>query len=162
MKQFVLLSILLLSVISHNAFSQALVEKTNTSGFTMPADVRTEICAIYPSYVKITNRYGGYTDMRFETTQILWVNVSEGIEGVLAAASSANLSESDNFICDAPATTIKARNSQGQDFVLFASGGCGSVRQSRDGGAARMLLDLINRYCPVTHDIGNHGLEMRE
>jgi hypothetical protein len=151
--KLVLLSTLLGVTTQGLATTKPIIEKTNASGFTMPEYVRTETCQVYPTYVKITNRYGGFADQSVETTQILWVSVSEDVETILAKATEDSLIESGNYICDAPSTTITA-NYNGDEFTLFSSGGCGSKRQERQGGFAQILKDIVNRYCPVTHDFG--------
>lgn len=154
MKALLFTSTVLLGFASSSILqAQALVEKTNASGFTMPEFVRSETCSVYPNYVKITNRYGGFSDQSFTTTEIVKVRISEGIENVLRTATEAKLSETDNYLCDAPSTSITA-NYGGQEYLLFTSGGCGSNRKQREGGAAQMLRDLVDRYCPVTHDFG--------
>jgi len=42
------------------------------------------------------------------------------------------------------------------DNILFTTGGCGSPRKERQGNASRMLRELVDAYCPTTHDVGVH------
>ena len=47
---------------------------------------------------------------------------------------------------------IVARIEGDEGLVLFSSGGCGGPRQERVGVNSRTLRDMINHFCPVTHD----------
>jgi len=140
---------------AHLAVAQdlALVTKTNNTGFVMPEYARTEICEVFRNKVVITKKFGIFSENSFTSKEVRRINLSPSIKNTLQVAATEPLLESGNFLCDAPSTSI-ASNVAGEKIILFSSGGCGSPRLERQGGAAQMLKDLVAAYCPVTHDLG--------
>jgi hypothetical protein len=137
------------------AFSapQALVIKSNATGFTLPEYTRFETCEVFSQQVVITQRFGSTEDLSFTKREVRPIRLDKGFQKVLEAAATEELLKNDNFLCDAPSTTVQIRG-EPEALVLFSSGGCGSPRLERQGPAARMLRELMDQYCPITHDYG--------
>ncbi|SMF63155.1 hypothetical protein [Pseudobacteriovorax antillogorgiicola] len=152
---------LLLGALSLNsvAVGQALITKSNDSGYTLPEYVRNETCSVFTNRVVITKRYGGFNDKSFVTREVKRLNVSEGIRNILSLSQEEMLNKKPNLLCDAPTTRI-SMSVNGSDQILFASGGCGSPRLERTGPATQMLVDLVNTYCPKTFDFGANGPDL--
>jgi hypothetical protein len=137
------------------AFSapQALITKSNATGFTLPEYTRFETCEVFSHHIVITQRFGSSEELGFTKREMRPIRLDKGFQKVLDRAASEELVTNDNFLCDAPSTTVQFRG-EPEAQVLFASGGCGSPRLERQGPAARMLRELIDQYCPTTNDYG--------
>ena len=132
--------------------SDILVTKTNSSGFIIPIFGRDESCRIYRDKVVIERRFGIVDDNGFSTTETFNFNVSSGIDAILAKASEAEIKQTPNMICDMPSTVISAhQKNDDAPFVLYRTGACGIPTVYREGPAAKMLIDLVNHYCELTH-----------
>ena len=144
-----------MSFSAHFAFAQdaVLITKTNVTGFTAAEYARTETCEVFVNRVVVTNKFGAFDDNSFTSQEVRRIKLSDSINKALAAAADETLNKSGNYLCDGPSTTINS-NRAGKKSVLFSTGGCGSERLERQGGSARMLMDLVSNYCPVTHDLG--------
>jgi len=131
----------------------ALITKTNSTGFTMPEYARSETCEVFQNKVVITTRFGAFDENSVTNQEVRRIQLSASIYNVLKKAAAEPLTSSDNYLCDGPSTSINSRHS-GKSTVLFTTGGCGSPRLDRSGASARILIDLVSSYCPVTHDFG--------
>jgi hypothetical protein len=137
------------------AFSapQPLITKSNATGFTLPEYTRYETCEVYMNQVVITQRFGYAEELGFTKREVRPITLDKGIQNVIAVASKEELLKKDNYLCDAPSTSISFSGNP-EPLALFSSGGCGSPRLDRQGPASLMLKELVDQYCPVTHDYG--------
>jgi len=120
------------------AFSapQALMTKSNATGFTLPEYTRFETCEVFFHQVVITQRFGSSEELGFTKREVRPIRLDKGFQKVLDTAATEELVKNDNFLCDAPSTTIQLRG-EAEDQVLFAGGGCGRPRRESQGPAAR-------------------------
>lgn len=128
-----------------------LIEKNNYTGYTTVDGSRSETCKVYQDRVVITRRFGADQGRSFSTKSVVKSWASTGIYNVIEAAALEELSSDVNYLCDAPSTAISFYQ-EGQQFNLFNSGGCGGSREQRDGPMSRMLVELVDKYCPTTYD----------
>ncbi len=137
------------------AFSapQALITKTNGTGFTLPEYTRFESCEVFMNKVVVTQRFGYPDQLGFTKREVRPITLDASIRKVIEAAQSEDVTKDDNFLCDAPSTTVQFSGNP-EPLTLFSSGGCGSPRLDREGPASQMLKELVNQYCPVTYDFG--------
>lgn len=137
------------------AFSgpQALITKSNGTGFTLPEYTRYETCEVFRNQVVITQRFGFAEELGFTKREVRRISLEGAIEKVIETAAQEELQKKDNFLCDAPSTSVSFRGTP-EPLVLFSSGGCGSPRLERQGPASLMLRELIDQYCPRTNDFG--------
>jgi hypothetical protein len=125
----------------------ALVTKVSGSGFVMPDWARSERCEVFADKVVTTRTFGGSDeDGRFTVRDVRRIHITAGISRILARAAAEAETSTPNDLCDAPSSSITAATEQGS-FTLFNTGGCGSPRIERNGGASGMLIELANRYC---------------
>jgi hypothetical protein len=138
------------------AAPQPLITKTNGPGYTLPEYMRFETCEVFLDQVVITQRFGYPEQLGFTKREVRPITLDKAIHNVLNVASQEELIKNDNLLCDAPSTSITFRGNP-EPFVLFSSGGCGSPRLDRQGPATQMLRELVDQYCPVTHDYGRRS-----
>lgn len=124
--------------------AEALVTKINHPGYVMPDHAIVEKCEIFQDSVVISRAFGGNDPV--VTVEKRDVKGSGNIKALIQAADKAKLEQKDNGLCDGPATGVKAGS-----VVLYSTGGCGSPRLERSGGASFLLRSMIDTYCPVTH-----------
>lgn len=125
----------------------ALVTKVSGSGFVMMDWVRSERCEVFVDKVVTTRSFGGSDeDGRFTVRDVREIHITAGINRILERAAAEAETSTPNNLCDAPSSSITAATEQGS-FTLFDTGGCGSPRIERSGGASGMLIELANRYC---------------
>ncbi len=130
------------------ANTQALVTKSNASGFTPPEWVRSETCEVFADRVEITKQMGmGEKGVRLNETRK--VKLTGNLEQLVAQVAKEELTEKENGLCDGPSTTISAREN-----LIFTTGGCGSPRKERQGASSRILREIVDSYCATTHDFG--------
>lgn len=150
MKVLSVVAFLVLSSTAFAALKTPLLVKSSGSGFTPPEHRRGETCEVFEDGVVIRRIYG--------TTQVvekLNVTVSESIKEQIIAASKAEIVAKDNTLCDGPSTSIVANLVSVDDrILLYATGGCGSPRKTRQGTAASMLTAIVDTYCPKTFKVG--------
>jgi hypothetical protein len=156
MKAFALL---LAATLATAAFGQPvspLIVKSSGGGLISGDWATSESCTVYADKVEIS-RHFGYGDGAFTTTEQRAFQIDGDIAGAIADAAAASLEATDNFLCDGPSTSVAANKIAAdgtvEQVLLFATGGCGSPRQLRSGGAAYRLKALVDAFCPVTHDI---------
>lgn len=150
---------LLVSVACSSTFAaDPLVTKVNASGFSL--EPTRKVCEVYSLWTTVSESRlidGEFVEKQYSRWhgdslyEILLE--SNRIHRALKSVQNETLVASDNFICDAPTTNIKA-SVEGEDLVLFSSGGCGSDRLKRRGPNTEVLSEIASRYCSVTHDIG--------
>lgn len=133
-----------------------LITKSNGTGFTLPEYTRYETCEVYLNQVVITQRFGYAEELGFTKREVRRISLDKSIYKVIEAAAQEELLKNDNFLCDAPSTSIQFLGKP-EPLVLFSSGGCGSPRLDRQGPAAQMLKELVDQYCPVTNDYGRRN-----
>ncbi len=121
-----------------------LLTKTYQSGYTPAEWARPARCDVYTDKVVIERRYGDVSDKGFVAREEKAIQIMGGIDKVIQAAQSEKLTETENSMCDGPEWQASAGN-----FVLYGSGGCGTPRKDRKGPNSRMLIDLVNIYCPI-------------
>lgn len=131
--------------------SNPIITKSNSTGFTLIDFVRTETCNVYRNRVEIISTYGGEPGRSYKTKETIRFRASKGIYDVLAGAVQEELVSSMFSVCDGPSTIITA-NYLGVDYTLFSTAGCGSPRLERVGNLSRILVNTVDKYCPVTHD----------
>lgn len=124
--------------------SEALVTKVNHPGFVNPDYSVVEKCEVFQDSVVISRAFGGNKPV--VTVEKRDVKGSGDVQALIKAAEKEKLESQDNGLCDGPATGIKAGA-----VVLYSTGGCGSPRLERSGGAAFLLKSMVNTYCPITH-----------
>lgn len=125
----------------------ALVTKVSGSGYVMADWVRSERCEVFADKVVTTRTFGGSEeDGGFTVKDVRRIQITAGINRILERAAAEAETSTPNNLCDAPSSSITAAAEQGS-FTLFNTGGCGSPRIERNGGASGMLIELANRYC---------------
>ncbi len=134
--------------------SLPIVTKTNSSGFTMADFIRNETCELYADRVVITKSYG----LDHTITETRMIDLAGDIMALLQEAADDELTQSPNFLCDAPGTLITAGEGRLPEAItLFSSGGCGQMKEKREGGASARLKDMILTYCPTVNSFGFDG-----
>ena len=129
--------------------SAPLLIKSNAPGYVPEDYWFEETCKLYKDRVDIEYRLSG--QILKESRKISGTSV---IPKLLQRAQQEKLSETPNLICDAPSTSIYgiAKTSAAETKIqLYETGGCGSPKRVRLGGAAFLLTTLIGKYCSVTH-----------
>jgi hypothetical protein len=122
---------------------QPLVVKVNHPGYVLPQHRRTEICELYQDHIDITVR-----TEEGSTTERRPVEIRSDLAALVSAARTADITSTENFLCDGPSTAIYLAD---DEATLYSTGGCGSPRRERQGQAAAALIDIIVAYCPVVH-----------
>lgn len=152
--QKVLLSLALL--MSSGASAQAagpILVKTSATGFVRPEWTRVETCELYQDKVVISRRFG----QAHVITETKPLHIEGSLSELAEKAAHEPLKEEPGMICDLPTTRVYAVISLPQNATaqvpLFATGACGSPSQLREGGVTKLLRDMIDVYCPTTHEI---------
>lgn len=126
----------------------ALVTQVSASGYVMPDWRRAERCEIFLDKVVIARTLGGEeADGGFTVVEEHAITISTGIHKIIERAATEPAASTPNGICDGPSKEITAGAAL-SPLTLFATGGCGSPRIERQGGASSMLLELVRRFCP--------------
>lgn len=126
-----------------------LLVKSNFPGYVPEDYWFEETCKLFKDKVDIEYRVSG--QIIRESRRISGTSM---IQKLLKKAQQETLSESPNMICDGPSTSIyglEKISSGERKILLYETGGCGSPKQVREGGAAFILSTLIGKYCSVTH-----------
>lgn len=134
---------------------QPFLVKVNSSGYTPPEWSRVETCRIYREGVTIQVVYGR-DENRLVATRSVSAIFSQKVDEWLEQASREELTESDNFMCDGPSTSIRAQlppADSTETFELFSTGGCGSPRKIRQGPASTALREIADTFCPTTYNL---------
>lgn len=151
------LTLLLMAAITQIASANqkgVLLEKTSGGGYMLPEVAGSETCQLYDNKVVITHVYGYHSPTSLKTVEERNVTLTGDIAAVIEKAKTEELTSKPNNLCDGPHTGIQAFSPSGEATSLFSTGGCGTPRTSRDGIFSHKLKNLINVYCPRTHDFG--------
>jgi len=150
MKKFLFGTLVLNAFIAVGAMAAetALVTKSNHTGFTAPEWSRFEQCEVFKDRATITKRMGS-GEGQIVVSETRKLKIDGKLAALVAKVATEEITEKENMLCDGPATVIVSG-----DNILFTTGGCGSPRKERQGNASRMLRELVDAYCPTTHDVG--------
>ena len=124
---------------------QPLIVKSNASGYVPMEYVRGERCSVFQDKVVLEKSFG-----TLKLTEERAINLTGDVMAVIEQAGQEEVVKKDNFICDAPSTHIETQNST----VLYSTAGCGTPSQIREGAASKILIDIVDTYCPKTFDFG--------
>lgn len=124
------------------ALMTPLLIKVNHTGFVPPAWARSEKCEVFETEILLTRTYAK------KSIHYQFPYQDDGaIEELIEHARHEKIVFQDNNLCDGPATVIKA----GEDLLLYATGGCGSPKKTRQGPYSSALRDIASTFCPTTH-----------
>lgn len=101
-----------------------------------------ETCRLYQDRVEVEYRLAGQV-----INEVRKISGASLIEKLISQAEQENITENPNMICDGPSTTVIGL----EKVLLYSTGGCGTPKQIREGGAAFTLMTLVGKYCPETH-----------
>jgi hypothetical protein len=132
------------------AAEEPIVTKHNQTGFTTALGRREEVCSVYRDRVVILRRFGTGPGS-FEQRERQPITVSRGVVEAARRALAEDVESTPNPTCDGPITRTVLGPLE-SDEILFHTGGCGSDRQERQGPHSEALRDLVDTYCPLTHE----------
>ena len=150
---FFIISVLFIAPALTLAAESPILIKRSGGGHAPREYVRFETCEVFLDRVVISRQLG-YDAAGFEVKEERKISLTNGIHVALQQARTEKLEEKPNNMCDAPTTSILLGSAE-DALVLFSSGACGNPRKERKGAASDKLRELVNFYCPVTHDYGN-------
>ena len=145
------LSVTILAILASAGFAaeMPIVSKANYHGFGPPEMRQYEKCDVYADRVEITREAGA--------VKIKEVRQLSGAADLLALATEA---AGDREVsarcgrCDGPTTTITAYSPASPDgVILYFTGACSRDSVKRDGAGSRMLIWIVDGYCPETFSI---------
>jgi hypothetical protein len=123
--------------------------KVSGTGFVHPDWARSEKCEVFNDHVLMTRSYAR------ESLQYIFPYRSENaVLDLIGKAMEEEVEQEPNYMCDGPATYIKAtvqKDGVDQDLVLYSTGGCGSPKIMRQGPNTSALIDIESTFCPTTH-----------
>ena len=123
--------------------------KTNSAGFAPLPYARSEKCEVFETHVLMTRMYGLRT-----VEYNIPLKAEKTIHELIEEAYQERMVLEDNYMCDAPATTVRARiHKDGVDseVLIYSTGGCGAPKKYRQGPASYSLMDIASTFCPKTH-----------
>ncbi|MFP5386162.1 MAG: hypothetical protein ACLGHN_08795 [Bacteriovoracia bacterium] len=123
--------------------------KTNSAGFAPLPYARSEKCEVFQTHVLMTRTYG-LRSIEYNFP----MKAGDVIHELVEEASQEQFALEDNYMCDAPATTVKARLQKDgveKDILIYSTGGCGAPKKYRQGPASYSLMDIASTFCPKTH-----------
>jgi hypothetical protein len=143
------LTILLITLASTVAIAaeKPLISKSNSTGFVPAEWARSETCDVYQNRVLITRVYGAEAT-RIEHKETRNILIKSNLQALTKAVLAEKVEVQPNLLCDGPSTVTTILGNE----VLFSTGGCGSDRKERVGPLSSALREIVNTYCPVTHD----------
>jgi hypothetical protein len=151
MRHGLLFAILLFANISNAIPSKVTprIVKRNATGYVTPESSREEVCEVYSDHVLITRTYGDHLVQK-ENRPVHISNLKEAILG----AFNETVSSTPATMCDGPTTVTSAEilGLSTPTIVLFQTGECGQPRLFREGPESQNLRDIVDSFCPVTHD----------
>ncbi len=136
---------LLMSMFSTASLADPILVKINYPGYQPPETIRSERCEVHSDKVVIVKNYG----FSFQTVEERAIAIKGDLNSVLAKSLLEPSEKTPGMICDVPSTRITAV-SEGKEFTLFLTAGCGSEGIKREGYFTGMLVDLVDTYCPKT------------
>jgi len=121
--------------------------KSNSPGYVLPDFSFSEKCSLYADRVEIEYRMSEST-----VTEVRNLKGAKSLEVLVTRAASDKLRYEENLLCDGPTTEVFgfSRNASTK-VVLYSTGGCGTPKAIREGGAAYQLMRLVENYCARTH-----------
>jgi hypothetical protein len=123
--------------------------KINSAGFAPLPYARSEKCEVFETHVLMTRTYGlRSVEYNFP------LKAENTIHELIEEASKERMVLEDNYMCDAPATTVKVRlekDGVDKDILIYSTGGCGDPKKYRQGPASYSLMDIASTFCPKTH-----------
>lgn len=124
--------------------------KSSGSGFVHPNWSRSEKCEVFNDHVLMTRTYAR------ESLEYIFPYQAEAgtVLEMIEKAMGEKVIQEPNYLCDGPATYIKAtfqKDGVDQDLVLYSTGGCGSPKIVRQGPFSSALIDIASTFCPTTH-----------
>lgn len=126
-----------------------LLVKINSAGFVPLPYARSEKCEVFETHVLMTRTYG----LRSVEYNIP-LKAEDTIRDLIEEASNERMVLEDNYMCDAPATTVKVsihKDGVDKDVLIYSTGGCGAPKKYRQGPASYSLMDIASTFCPKTH-----------
>ncbi|WPU65721.1 hypothetical protein [Peredibacter starrii] len=147
------LSLVFFGLLSFSAFAdqQPFITKYSASGFVPIEWSRSDKCEVFETEVLLTRTYA-----RSAVQYRIPFSAEDSLNEMIAKAQVERLKLEDNYMCDGPSTTIKARfvaegSEESQEILLYSTGGCGSPKKVRVGPASSALIDIASTFCPTTH-----------
>lgn len=148
-----ILSLVFLGLASVSAFAnqQPYLTKYSASGFVPIEWSRSDKCEVFESEVLMTRTYA-----RSAVHYRIPFSAEDSLNEMIEKAQGERFKLEDNYMCDGPATTIKARfvaegSEESQEILLYSTGGCGSPKRVRFGPYSSALVDIASTFCPTTH-----------
>lgn len=134
--------------LSASASSEVLVTKLNNPGYTTLDRHQTQRCLLFSDRVEIMREFGtnGLGQATVTMTEVRRVETTGELARLVANATAESIQTKPNNVCDDAST--ETFMGQDRDNVLDSSGGCGTPTKFRKGPASRILLAMINAYCP--------------
>lgn len=124
-----------------------IVVKINAPGYVLPEYSFSETCSLYMDRVEIEYRMADST-----VKEVRNLKGGKSLESLVSRAAADKLRYEDNLLCDAPTTEVYGHvRNQSQKITLYSTGGCGTQKVIREGGAAFQLMRLMESYCTRTH-----------
>ena len=139
------------------ASASPLITKVSGGGFTPQEYAGYEKCEVYADKVVITHQMGMHTPTAIQLKETRPLAIQGDLNAVIVGAKQEKLEQKDNFLCDAPGTSIVAHLPAQEEVMLFTTGGCGSPRQERVGALSAKLRNIVGLYCPKTYDRNVNG-----
>ena len=135
---------------SASADRQAFIVKSSSTGFGPIEWARSEKCEVFDTEVILTRSYA-----RSTVNYQIPFSSDDSLNELIDKARQERLRLDDNYMCDGPATVIKARfvmeGSDAEEILLYSTGGCGSPKKVRQGPNSSALMDIASTFCPTTH-----------
>ncbi|NBV50786.1 hypothetical protein EBR78_06165 [bacterium] len=121
--------------------------KSNSPGYVLPDFSFGEKCSLYADRVEIEYRMSESI-----VKEVRSLKGAKSLELLVSRAATDKLRYEDNLLCDGPSTEVVgySRNTTNK-VVVYSTGGCGTPKAIREGGAAYQLMRLIENYCAKTH-----------
>lgn len=121
--------------------------KINTPGYVLPDFSFSEKCSLYADRVEIE-----YRMVESTVKEVRNLKGAKSLELLVTRAATDKLRNEDNLLCDGPTTEVFGypRNTSNK-VIVYSTGGCGTPKAIREGGAAYQLMRLIENYCAKTH-----------
>lgn len=121
--------------------------KSNSPGYVLPDFSFAEKCSLYADRVEIEYRMSDSI-----VKEVRSLKGAKSLELLVTRAATDKLRYEDNLLCDGPTTEVfgYSRNTPNK-VVVYSTGGCGTPKAIREGGAAYQLMRFIENYCAKTH-----------
>lgn len=135
-----------------------LITKVNQTGFVPPTYRQKLTCEVYRYRVVVTKEMSNGAGVPpVIMKRVFPISLSSNIHDMIREASKDELQVGNIHVCDAPTTLVTAATPGVKSFVLFRSGSCAEPRAERFGGASSHLREIVDSFCPETHDLGGQA-----